>query len=758
MATGPLDNVVFEPQPMVDTARASFASRLLDSDTSIRLLEIFALVAFVSVGVVSWLVFAEAGNAAKPIAPEITAFMLVANLLPATLLLVLIGRRFAIKRAARSDIGSKGRLHVRLVLLFSLIAAIPTMLVVIFASLLFQNGVQFWFSDPARSMLENAGSLAQGYYEEKVRDVSEETVTMAGDLRSNLQQSAINDPRFYNAYALQVIRRKLSDSAIIEIGADGVQRTPAAINPSARTDNWISVDMLNQLEGGKPVAVNLLPEKIEVVTPLIPESGVYLYASRKVTSSSYQLGSRAQAVLKDYSALVDDSRALQLQFNAALYLVSLAIIAIAVWVALIVADRLVRPISQLVHAASDVADGNLARRVPVDLSGADEIGILAYSFNRMTERLEDQTSAIISANSQLDNRRQFIEAVLESVAAGIISVDQNGDIVLANSSAQKLLGSPNAELIGKPLRQIAPPFADLVEDGQLQSVIQIEQGPDARTFAVRVEPRPDGAVLSFEDISQQLVDQRRAAWSDVARRIAHEIKNPLTPINLAAERLRRRYSKQIAVDELPVFEQLTETIIRQVSDLRKIVDEFSSFARMPKPLMREENFADIVRQGVFLMEVAHPAIAFTMQQDNSDTPLLCDRRQMGQMVTNILKNAVEAIEEREAKESSFTENLGQIAIQVGNEGGQVAFHVQDNGVGLPQDRESLLKPYITHRAKGTGLGLAIVKKIVEEHFGEISFADAPSGGAQVSIVFRPVKSAPSPTATSQDGTFTPHSI
>ena len=758
MATEPFDNVVFEPQPSGDVVRASLASRLLDSDSNIKLIEILTLVAVFSVGLVSWLAFAEAGNGAKPLAPELTAFVLVANLIPATVLLVLIGRRFAIKRAAQSDIGSKGRLHVRLVLLFSLIAAIPTMLVVIFASLLFQNGVQFWFSDPARSMLENAGSLAEGYYEEKVRDVSEETVTMAGDLRSNLRQSEINDPRFLNSYALQVIRRKLSDSAIVEIGADGVQRTAAAINPIARTDNWITEDMLKQIQDGKPVAVNILPEEIAVVTPLIPEAGVYLYASRKVTSSSYQLGSKAQAVLKDYSALVDESRALQLQFNAALYLVSLAIIAIAVWVALIVADRLVRPISQLVHAASDVAEGNLARRVPVDLRGADEIGILAYSFNRMTERLEDQTSAIISANSQLDNRRQFIEAVLESVAAGIISLDQNGDIVLANSSAQKLLGSPDAELIGKSLRQIAPPFADLVAEGQLQSVIQIDQGPDARTFAVRVEPRPDGAVLSFEDISQQLVDQRRAAWSDVARRIAHEIKNPLTPINLAAERLRRRYAKQLTADELPVFEQLTATIIRQVSDLRKIVDEFSSFARMPKPLMREENFADIVRQGVFLMEVAHPGIAFTLNQENSDTPLLCDRRQMGQMVTNILKNAVEAIEERDALGEGFAKDSGQIAIHVGNDGDQVTFTVQDNGIGLPQDRESLLKPYITHRAKGTGLGLAIVKKIVEEHFGDISFADAPDRGAVVTINFRPIKSGPTFSPPPGNDVLTPHSL
>lgn len=735
---------------------ASGIERLLGSDRGAQRAEIACIAAVALMGALSWYLIASGGGGRTPLSPPLAATLLVLNLLPASLLLMLIGRRVAIGRAERNAIGSKGRLHVQLVFLFSFIAATPTLLVAIFASFLFQNGVQFWYSDPARNMLENAGSLAQGYYEEKVRDVADETVTMAGDLRANLAQSAIEDPRFYNSYALQVIRRKLSDSAIVEIGDDGVQRTAAAINPADRTaDQWLAPAMVEELLSGEPVAVNVEPEQIEVATPLLPNSRVFLYASRRGTSASYQLGERAQAVLQDYGAMIERSRALQLQFNAALYLISLLIIGFALWVALIVADRLVRPITGLVHAAKQVADGDLSTRVAVPRDGPDEIMILHESFNGMTERLEGQTADIMTANKQLDSRRQFIEAVLESVASGIISLDRNRRIALANSQAHKLLaGDEEDMLVGRPLGDVAEPFAMMLDQGERQAVLQMDSGPEPRTFAVRAEDEGDGAVISFEDITQQIVDQRRAAWSDVARRIAHEIKNPLTPINLAAERLKRRFAKSCSEEELPVFEQLTDTIVRQVSDLRKIVDEFSSFARMPKPIFRTEDLGDIVKHSAFLMEVAHPEISFSTQLGDGAIELVCDRRQIGQVVTNIVKNAVEAVESRAEKDENFDMTDGRILISLNSQPGAISLSVVDNGVGLPPARDTLTEPYMTTRKKGTGLGLAIVRKIVEEHFGEISFDDASGGGTEVRVTFNPVSLAAhssAPTKIPQSG-------
>ncbi len=721
---------------------AGVFDRWLGSDRSARHAELICVAAMVFVGGLTWYLIGNGDVERVPLSPPLAATMLVANLLPATVLLMLLGRRIAIKRAAENAIGSRGRLHVQLVFLFSLIAATPTLLVVIFASFLFQSGVQFWYSDPARNMLENAGSLAQGYYEEKVRDVADETVTMAGDLRANLAQSSVDDPRFYNSYALQVIRRKLSDSAIIEIGEDGVQRTAAAINPVERPEgDWITPDMLAELNNGESVAVNVEPEQIEVATPLIAGSQIFLYASRRGTSASYQLGERAQAVLQDYGALIARSRGLQLRFNAALYFVSLLIIAVALWVALIVADRLVRPITGLVHAAKSVAEGNFKTRVDVPESGPDEIVILNESFNGMTERLEEQTDALVKANAQLNNRRQFIETVLESVASGIISLDNDGRIALANSQAHQLLGGESGTLVGQQLKDVASPIHAMLEEGEKQAVLQMDSGPEPRTFAVRAENEGDAAVISFEDISQQIIDQRRAAWSDVARRIAHEIKNPLTPINLAAERLKRRFSKSCSPEELPVFEQLTDTIVRQVSDLRKIVDEFSSFARMPKPILRRENLVDIVKHSAFLMEVAHPHIGFTTRFGDAPVNLVCDRRQIGQAVTNIVKNAVEAIEGRAEAEEAFDTSDGKIEISLSSRPGEIALLVRDNGIGLPHERDSLTEPYMTTREKGTGLGLAIVRKIVDEHFGDIELRDAPGQGAEICVTFNPISLA-----------------
>jgi two-component system nitrogen regulation sensor histidine kinase NtrY len=671
------------------------------------------------------------GPQSEPLAPAASATMLVSNLLPATLLLVLFGRRVALKRAENSNIGSKQLLHVRLVAIFSAITAVPTLLLVIFASLLFQSGVQFWFSGSARGMLENAGELAKGYYDEKVRDVGAETVTMAGDIRYILSQVKIDSSEFLEiAYPQQVLNRKLSESAIVTIGPSGQQNTEAVLAEKARGD-WISDEALRKLESGENFVVTVSPNNIDAVVVLYDKPRTYLYVRRAETVPSFALGSRAQSVLEDYDKMVARSRALQIQFNLALYFVSLMIIGITLWVALRVADRLVRPVNNLVNAAQLIAEGDLSARVTIDQYRNDEVAFLAQSFNRMTERLQQQTSVLLATNHQLGERRLFIEAVLESVSAGVVSVDGDGVVQLANSTAEKLLKNTFKTIVGQKFASVAPTLAALASESP-RGVVQLGDGPEPLTVAVTVSPREQGSVVTFEDISQQLADQRSAAWSDVARRIAHEIKNPLTPIQLAAERLQRRFGKNIVQDEA-IFQQLTSTIVRQVGDLRNIVDEFSSFARMPKPMFRAENVHDIVGHAVFMFEVAHPDISFTYNQDGPFPTLISDRRQLGQAITNILKNAVESIEEK--KKMGDVDGAIVVDLVVGGSG--LTIRIADNGIGLPSDRQRIMEPYITNRATGSGLGLAIVKKIIEEHFGEISLSDNQPDGAVVTLKFNP---------------------
>ena len=727
--------------PMIDEGQGqSLAKRFfqfivhaLGNSQSIKFLEIASAILLLLITGATAYILLDQGPQSEPLSPAASATMLVANLLPATLLLVLFGRRIALRRAVGSNIDSQQLLHVRLVAIFSAITAVPTLLLVVFASLLFQSGVQFWFSGSARGMLENAGELAKGYYEVNARDVGDETLTMAGDFRNALSQTRPDDPAFLSYYFEQVFRRRLSESAIVSVGADGIQRTEAvATENQNRTQDWIAPDILRKLQAGEGTIVTNRTDRIEVVTVLFDSPRSYLFASRALSVPSFQLGEKAQSVLQDYDKMVARSRALQLQFNIALYVVSLLIIGITLWIALRVADRLVRPVNNLVDAAQRIADGDLSARVSEDQYRADEVGFLSKSFNRMTERLERQTGALLATNHQLGERRVFIETVLESVSAGVVSVNESGEIELANSTAEKMLRGKEQTIVGLNFKTVAPALAELTED-RSRGVVQLGDGPEPLTVAVKATQREKGIVVTFEDISQQLADQRRAAWSDVARRIAHEIKNPLTPIQLAAERLQRRFGKQVEQDS-GIFEQLTSTIVRQVGDLRNIVDEFSSFARMPKPVFRNENLQDIVGHAVFMFEVAHPDIQFGFHQPKKAPMLISDRRQLGQAVTNILKNAVESIQERKKNDPGE----GAITVEIVESDGRITVEIGDNGIGLPEDRDRIMEPYITNRATGSGLGLAIVKKIVEEHFGEISLRDAPGGGAIVTLKFAPL--------------------
>lgn len=702
----------------------------ISNERSIHTVELGSIAALIIIGIFTVIFLSNQTDGVEPLSPAMAALILVGNLLPATFLLALIGRRLALRRAKRVNAGSKKRLHVRLVAIFSLISATPTLLLVIFASLLFQSGVQFWFSGTARGILENAGELAAGYNQEKMRDVGAETSTMANDFRNYLNQTSADDPEFLKAYFTQVLNRKLSESAIITVTGDGAQNVAAVISPNEeREGDWIDPEYLKRIDAGENMIVAIKDNRIVAITRIFAEPRSYLYAARAESVPTFSLGNKAQSVLSDYRAMEKRARSLQIQFNAALYVISLLIIGITVWVALIVADRLVKPVTNLVSAAQKIADGDLAARVDESDLREDEVGFLSQSFNRMTERLEGQTSRLLSANKQLDDRRAFIETILESITAGIISVDQRGFVQLANSTAERLLSGKYKSIVGVKFADVAPDITAMVDSGQKSAVLQLGDGPEPLTIAVKITADGDSYVVTFEDISQQLADQRRAAWSDVARRIAHEIKNPLTPIQLAAERLQRRFGS-LGKKDSPIFEQLTGTIIRQVGDLRNIVDEFSAFARMPKPSFRSEDLNDIIGHAVFLFEVAHPDIRFVYRHPQTAPFLVCDRRQLGQAFTNIMKNAVEAISENAIENGCITINL-----TCQNDLISVCF--QDNGPGLPEQRERIVEPYVTTRATGSGLGLAIVYKIIEEHFAEISFRDAQGGGAEIRVNFFP---------------------
>ena len=666
------------------------------------------------------------------LSPPLIALLLVANLIPAIALMVLFSRNVAMARAEKGGLGS-GRLHTRLVALFSVIAAVPTVLVAIFASLLFQSGLEFWFSDRARGMLENTVQVARSTFDAEVERVARETVTMSSDLAGYLRAITIDDPRFAEAFGRnQVLARNLSESIIFTYGPDRQIRTLALVNPYDRPlEQVIPHEKIAELQGKDSVAINS-SDRIGALTRLDYGPDTYLYAARVFEPRFQEQIDRANEVLRDYQALLARSRNNQLRFNAALLFGALVIVGLAIFTALKLADRMVRPVGQLVAAAGRIEEGDFSTRVPV-ANTEDEIQTLSAAFNRMTGRLDEQTGALKAANAQLETRRAFIEAVLSSVTAGVIAVDSDNKILLINRSAEALLPRGRRELEGTDLSRVSPDLDEFMRGDQPEAAVQVSVGTGQRTLAVKRVRYQDGAVLTFDDITDQLADQRRAAWSDIARRIAHEIKNPLTPIQLAAERLQRRFGEEIKSDG-ETFERLTGTIVRQVGDLRRMVDEFSNFARMPKPVFREENVHAIARQALFLHEVAHPGVTFAIEPRDGEFPMVCDRRQLAQALTNVVKNAVEAIETRRNRgEHSLAGD--KVEVRLRRDQDQLVIDVLDTGIGLPEDRERLTEPYMTTRVRGTGLGLAIVKKIVEEHLGEIAFLDRKGGGTHVRIAF-----------------------
>ncbi len=670
------------------------------------------------------------GGGLQPLVPQLVALLLVANLIPAIALIVLMGRRIAKRRAAKSQVGGNGRLHVRLVALFSMIASIPLLILVIFASLLFQYGVEFWYSDRARSMFENANTLAQTFYAEKRQRIVSETESMASDLSFNLSVAPIDSKSFKENFAYQLYVRELSEASIVRLMPKGDIQSLVLVNPYDRpTDNWVSSAVVNELKSTKRTVFQEKFGRMQAITPLPGLKDTFVYAARVSDQQALAQTQRFSLVLENYNDLVKRSRSLQLQFHAALMLITLLIVGLAVWVALQVADRLVKPVGELVDAARRVTAGDLSVRVEPTKS-RDEVGTLANAFNRMTGRLEAQRNELIEASDLIDRRRAFIEAVLSGVTAGVVAVGEDHRIRIMNRSAMTLLGKNSA--VGEPLGDVSPDLDAMLESKSHEQIVEIVLGGEPRTLAVKITQDELGHVLTFDDITSQLMDQRRAAWADVARRIAHEIKNPLTPIQLAADRLKRRFSKEIMSDPA-MFERLTDTIIRQVADLRRMVDEFSSFARMPKPVFHDESLVDICRQAVFLHEVAHPEIAFNIESPNLSLRMICDRRQLSQAVTNIVKNGVEAIE---AKLEISSNHVGKISLFLGNSNdGNVILSVTDNGIGLPLERDRIVEPYMTTRERGTGLGLAIVKKIVEEHGGTMSFEDSTNGGTCVTLSF-----------------------
>ncbi len=692
-----------------------------------------ALAAVVS-GVATYL--ALTGTAGFTPSRSLVIALLLINLAIVLTLFALIAYRLVRLWIARRAGSAGARLHVRLVAMFSFVAVMPAIIVAVFAATTLDRNLDSWFSERTQTIIDNASTVAQAYLNEHRQVLRADALAMANDLNHYAPLFFSNPARFREVMTAQMKLRALSGGFV----ADSNGQLMAYAEGSAQTRlTPPSAEVLSALgEGEAHLSASDEGDQVQALVRLTGLGDAFLLVTRSVDARVLEHLARTRAAAAEYANL--ESRRYTVQFTFALIyvIVALLVLLAAIWLGLWAANRIVAPIGELVGAAERVSDGDLTTRVDVG-SEADEISTLGRTFNRMTGQLQSQRNELMEANHQLDRRRRFTETVLSGVSAGVLGLDARGRINLVNRSCLSLLDRTRDELIGQPLVATVPEMAIYVRqamarrDRPAEGQITLEQDDGSeRTLTVRVasEKSGDGAhgyVVTLDDISELVSAQRASAWADIARRIAHEIKNPLTPIQLSAERLKRKFGAQISHDP-EVFEQCTNTIIRQVEDLGRMVDEFSSFARMPTAVMGQENVTELVREAVFLQRVAAPDISIEIE--GADAPVLveCDRRLIGQALTNIIKNAVEAIGtwNETAEAQAAGQETPRILVTIEDIGEMVAIDVADTGTGLPKgERYRLVEPYVTRRQKGTGLGLAIVKKIMEDHHGNLALEDAP---------------------------------
>ncbi len=671
-------------------------------------------------------------------------YLLIFNLAVLLAMGAMVGFRVARRFAGRRYGEPAPRLHLRFIFMFSLAAAAPAILMALILGGVLTRGVEYWFGERVNTLVESAAETARVIMEQQSDEALNEMQLMAFDISGAEPVAAFsNDPDTYNAYfRRQAIVRGFRSAYLVDSEGNILVRaedgsSPDYVMPSQRLyqlaqDGDLGVSDPDQLSGTE--------SSLRALLLLAAYEDAYLYATLDVDLTLLQ---RAQGALDDYRAATQSEGETRLVFILVYFETAFLILIGAIWLALSAATRIVRPVSGLVRAAEQVRQGNLDTRVDVKRED-DEIATLGRAFNRMTRQLRGQRRELVMAHNQSENRRAFTEAVLSGISAGVIRLDDRDRITLANRPACDLLGRSEDELVGEELALVSPELESVAIQARQRSgeiaASQIELSEDEErpiSLNVRAGLDPDaGLILTFDDVSRLVAAQRSAAWRDVARRIAHEIKNPLTPIQLSAERLQRRYRKQVPEEELQTFDRCVETIVRQVSDIGRMVDEFSSFARMPQPKIEPVGLSDLIRNVVFAQRVASPSIAIEFKEPPGDILADCDERLAAQALTNIVKNASESVTTRVESDGAKAAK-GRIRLSLAPEDGFAVITIEDNGLGWPQvNRERLTEPYMTTREKGTGLGLAIVKRVMEDHRGRLELDEPADGnGAIVRMKF-----------------------
>jgi two-component system, NtrC family, nitrogen regulation sensor histidine kinase NtrY len=677
--------------------------------------------------------FLALGSINTSAASPVLRLILLADLIYVLVIAALVLARVARLITDRRSRSAGSRLHMRLSGVFMLIALIPTVLVAVFAVLSINIGLEGWFSDRVRSVVGSSLSAAQAYEAVQKDDLAADVTTLAGYLNDAKRRSAFlrdDQLRPLLSQAQAVVQRGLKEAYLVD--GTGSLKTRGEKSYLFDFEPLTEAHLRLAREGNTVLIPDWSNNEFRALVLLDAYPDRYLYVTRTVDGSILSLLDETQETVQLYNQLESERGRLLFNFGLIYLCFALILILAAIWLGLWFAERLSRPVGRLAGAAERVGGGDLDVQVAEE-DGDDEIASLGRLFNQMTRQLKGQRDALIETNAQTETRRRLFDSVLSNVTAGVIGLDADGDIDFVNRAAERLLDFRDGQS-DIPLAAAVPEFAPLIDrlrdsgNNAVQEEIRLTRKGKLESLLVRMSTRRseagdlEGYVVAFDDVTDLVSAQRMAAWGDVARRIAHEIKNPLTPIQLSAERIKRKFAAQVRDHE--DLEQYTDVIVRQTNDLRRIVDEFSKFARMPEPDRRDCDLAALLKGAVLLQENGQPDVRFVKDIPADELHLDLDPTMIGQALTNLIKNAGEAIESYQEK-GTPADFVPEIRITLTADDTEAVIRIMDNGTGLPPDRARLFEPYVTTREKGTGLGLPIVKKIIEEHGGTLALLDAP---------------------------------
>lgn len=719
-------NVLVEYGPLILSRRYLKSSRRRKKTVFGREWQNIFVVVLVVLGLISGLATYGALTEAPPFgnSPNTVIWLLNFDLIILLLLVAVIANKIVALWSGRKRGLAGSHLHVRLVYTFSILAAAPAIIMTVFSAYFFHFGVQTWFSQRIQTAIHESQAVAEAYLQEHKEVIRADTLAMANDLDRQSVMLIGNAAALERLVQTQSVLRNLSEVIVFDSSGRVLARSGLTFTLEFEEVPQFAMDQAKF--GDVVIMTGGNDDRVRALVKLNGFVDSYLFAGRMVDPQVLAHLNATKEAAQSYTDLQQSYSNLQVTVNMIFVVVGLLLVFVAIWFGLMLARQLVSPIGALISASDRVRAGDFATRVET-FEGIEEFDYLGRSFNRMTRQIEEQQNELIQANRQLDRRRRLTETVLGGVSAGILGLDQKGDINLANNSAAELLSMEQSELSGKAVAKIFPDIEVLLRNAHKNphKVTQDEiafgsENSDKKTFLVRVAieligEKEVGAILTFDDITELQSAQRKAAWADVARRIAHEIKNPLTPIQLSAERLNRRYLKQID-DKPEIFSQCIETIVKHVGDIGRMVNEFSSFARMPEPVIKEANLKNLIQEVIVLQQQAHEHIDFNFDIEDGVEKADFDTHLIRQALVNLLQNSIDSI----GLKDDQTEK-GQINILLGSYENALFVSVSDNGIGFPDDEnnESLTEPYVTYKQKGTGLGLAIVKKIMDDHNGKL---------------------------------------